>query len=95
VNIGDPLVFPLLKAALRKQYADLALMEDIVRDSGLDWTVIRPNRLTDKKPTGSYRTVNGQNVRRSRSISRGDVAHLMLRVLDQPDTIKQTIAIAH
>jgi putative NADH-flavin reductase len=89
------LVFPLLKAALRKQYADLALMEDVVRDSGLDWTVVRPNRLTDNETTGSYRTANGQNVRRGRSISRGDVAHLMLRVLEQPDTIKQMIAIAH
>lgn len=89
------LVFPLLKAALRKQYADLALMEDIVRDCSLDWTVIRPNRLTNKEPMGNYRTANGQNVRRGRSISRGDVAHLMLRVLDQPDTIEQTIALAH
>jgi putative NADH-flavin reductase len=89
------LVFPLLKAALRKQYADLALMEDIVRDSGLDWTVVRPNRLTDEEPTGSYRTANGQNVHHGRSITRGDVAHLMLHVLDQPNTINQTIAIAH
>jgi putative NADH-flavin reductase len=90
------LVFPLLRAALRKQYADLALMEDIAEDSGLDWTVIRPNYLTNKEATGSYRTTaTGQNVRHGRSIPRGDVAHLMLRVLDQPDTIKQTIAIAH
>jgi uncharacterized protein YbjT (DUF2867 family) len=33
---------PLTKAALRKTYADLAEMEDILRDSGLDWTIIRP-----------------------------------------------------
>jgi putative NADH-flavin reductase len=89
------LMFPLLRAALRKQYADLALMEEVVMDSGLDWTVLRPNRLTNKETTGSYRTAaNGQNVRHGRSIPRGDVAHLMLRVLNQPETIKQTIAIA-
>lgn len=29
---------PLTKAALRKHYADLALMEEALRDSGLDWT---------------------------------------------------------
>lgn len=89
------LVFPLLGAALRKQYADLAVMEDVVGDSGLDWTVVRPNRLTGKATTGTYRTARGQNVRHGRSISRGDVAHLMLRVLEQPDTIEQAVAIAY
>ncbi len=38
---------PLIRAALRKPYADLALMEDILRDSGLDWTVIRPPRRSE------------------------------------------------
>jgi putative NADH-flavin reductase len=86
---------PLIKAALRKHYADLALMEDILRDSGLDWTIVRPPRLTDKQRTGSYRTAYGQNLRRGLFISRADVAHLMLRVLEQPETIKQTIGIAY
>jgi putative NADH-flavin reductase len=86
---------PLAKYALRKVYADLALMEDVVRDSGLDWTIVRPDGLTDKPLTGTYRTAYGQNVRRGYRISRADVAHLMLRVLDQPRTISQSIAIAN
>ena len=69
-------------------------MEDILRDSGLDWTVVRPPRLTDKPLTGSYRTAYGQNLRGGWLIPRADVAHYMLRVLDQPDTIKQAIGIA-
>jgi uncharacterized protein YbjT (DUF2867 family) len=36
------LLNPLVKAALRKHYADLAQMEDILADSGLDWTAVRP-----------------------------------------------------
>jgi putative NADH-flavin reductase len=88
------LLGPLTKAALRRPYADLALMEDVLRDSGLDWTVVRPPRLTDKPLTGSYRTAYGQNLRRGLFVSRADVAHLMLRVLRQPETIKQTIGIA-
>jgi hypothetical protein len=86
---------PLIKVALRKVYIHLALMEEILRDSGLDWTVIRPPRLTDKPLTGTYRTAYGQNLRRGLVISRADVAHLMLRVLKQPETIKQTIGIAN
>jgi putative NADH-flavin reductase len=86
---------PLTKAALRKHYADLARMEDVLRSSGLDWTVVRPPRLTDKALTGTYRTAQGQNLRRGLLISRADVAHLMLRALAQPETIQQTIGVAY
>src|SRR5213082_1724403 len=62
----------VISAALRKHYADLALMEDVLRDSGLDWTVVRPPRLTDKPATRSYRIAYGQNLRRGLFISRAD-----------------------
>jgi putative NADH-flavin reductase len=86
---------PMTKAAFRGTYADLALMEDVLADSGLDWTVVRPPRLTDKPPTGAYRTAYGQNLRRGLFISRADVAALMLGVLERPETIKQSIGIAN
>jgi putative NADH-flavin reductase len=89
------LLSPLIKAALKNLYADLALMEDLVRDSGLDWTIVRPPRLTDKPLTGSYRTAYGQNLRGGVFISRADVADLMLRVLKQPETIKQVMGVAY
>ena len=89
------LLSPLIKTALRKTYADLALMEDILARSGLDWTAIRPPRLTGKPLTGAYRMARGQNLRRGLFISRADVAHGMLRVLEQPDTIGQAIGIAY
>ena len=88
------LVMPPLKAIMRKHYTDLALMEDDLRASGLEWTVVRPPRLTNKPMTGVYRTAYGQNVRRGIIIPRADVAHGMLRALDQPETIKQAIGIA-
>jgi putative NADH-flavin reductase len=88
------LLSPLAKAAFREHYADLALMEDVLRDSGLDWTVVRPPRLTSKPPTGRYRTAYGRNLRRGVFASRADVAHLMLGVLHQPETLKQAIGIA-
>jgi uncharacterized protein YbjT (DUF2867 family) len=82
------------KTVFGEGYADLAVMEDILRDSGLDWTVIRPPRLTDKPLTGSYRTAYGQNLRGGLSVPRAGVAQLMLEVLGQPDTIGQVIGIA-
>lgn len=82
------------RTAFRRQYADLALMEDVVRESGLDWTIERPPKLTDKPLTGRYRTEFGRNPRGAWSIPRADVAHHMLRVLDQPATIQQIIGLA-
>ena len=82
-------------AMFRAHYADLALMEDILHDSDLDWTISRPPRLTDKPLTGVYRTAYGQNLRGGSHVSRADVAHHMLQVLDQPETIKQAIGIAN
>jgi putative NADH-flavin reductase len=97
---GDGIVMrtvlsPMIKTFLRATYADLAVMEDALRHSGLDWTVVRPPRLTDGPLTASYRTEYGQNIRGGFRISRADVAHLMLQSLDRPDTVGQVIGIAN
>jgi putative NADH-flavin reductase len=89
------LLAPLTKVALRKHYADLAQMEDVLRESGLDWTIVRPPRLTDTPARGAYRIAYGRNLRRGLFVSRADVAQLMLRVLAQPDTIDKVIAVAY
>ena len=82
------------KTMFRAHYADLARMEDVVRASGLDWTISRPPRLTDKPLTARYRTALDRNVRGGTSIPRADVAHHMLACLDRPETIGHTVGIA-
>jgi putative NADH-flavin reductase len=82
------------RTAFRTHYADLARMEDIVRASHLDWTISRPPKLTNRPVTGRYRTAIGRNLRGGFSVSRADVAHHMLRALDQPETVEQTVGIA-
>ena len=79
------------RAAFGKVYADLAEMEDLLRDGDLDWTAVRPPKLTSKPFTGRYRTAAGQNVRGGWSVPRADVAHLMLAVLGRPETIGQVM----
>ncbi len=86
---------PLTRVFLRPHYADLARMEDVLRESELDWTIVRPPKLTDKALTADYRTALGRNVRGGFSVSRADVAHLMLRTLEQPGTVRQTIGTAN
>ena len=85
---------PLVKAVFRQVYDDLALMEDALRDNGLDWTVVRPPRLTDRPATGTYRTALGRNLRGGLLVPRADVAHCMLAVLDRPETVGQAVGVA-
>ncbi|GAA1690930.1 SDR family oxidoreductase [Glycomyces endophyticus] len=79
---GDGLLLrlatPIVKRALADHYRDLALMEDVVLDSGLDWTVVRPPRLTDGPAKGAWRTAAGRNPRNGWTISRADLAAAML-----------------
>ena len=82
------------RTAFRTHYADLARMEDVVRASGLDWTISRPPKLTHGPLTGRYRTALGRNVRGGFSVSRADVAHQMLQCLARPETVHRTVGVA-
>jgi len=89
------LLSPMIKMILRKHYDDLARMEDALRESGLDWTAVRPPRLTKGKLTGNYRTALGQNLRGGLTVSRADVAHFMLACLAKPETVQQAVGLAY
>jgi putative NADH-flavin reductase len=86
---------PLLRLLLRGLYADMATMEDTVRRSGVDWTILRPPWLSDGPRTGSYRQAKDSNLRGGARISRADLADAILASLDDPDTVKATIAIGY
>jgi uncharacterized protein YbjT (DUF2867 family) len=64
-----------------KQAAD-----DYVRSSGLDWTIVKPGRLTDDVPTG---LVQVGDLERG-SVTRGDVAHVLAEVIEADNTIGKT-----
>ncbi|MDA9473519.1 flavin reductase [Bradyrhizobium sp. CCBAU 65884] len=73
--VFDNLIFPLL---LRKVYADKNRQEAIVRNSGLDWVLVRPSVLNDKPGRGSVRALTDLSDFRGGSISRQDVATFVL-----------------
>jgi len=85
---------PFARTMFHEHYVDLAMMEDRLRASGLDWTITRPPRLTNGPLTGRYRTAYGRNLRGGVFISRANVAHLMLRVLNKPESFGQTVGVA-
>jgi uncharacterized protein YbjT (DUF2867 family) len=71
---------PVWKAYVEaKRDADAA-----VRASGLDWTILRPRRLTDDPSTG--KVALGPEVARG-DVTRADVAAVVAAVLDDPTSI--------
>lgn len=70
-------------------------MEGLLRASQAEWTVLRPPMLTDKPPTGRYRTALNENVRGGRRITRGDLAAAMLEVLDDRSAVRAAVGVAN
>jgi putative NADH-flavin reductase len=72
----------LVRRILRNPFADLRRMEREIRASDVDWTIVRPPRLTDGAHTGRYRTTRNAHVAGGWTISRADVADCVLAVLE-------------
>lgn len=68
---------------LRKVFADHQIQEEYVRQSNLDWTIIRPAAFVDGDRTGKYRHgFSGRDRTSSLTISRPDVADFILKQLN-------------
>lgn len=77
---------------LRHEIADHVAKEALVRDSGLEWTIVRPPTLTKGPYTGSYR--HGEEIRTRKPaafLSRADVADFILRAVEDPGTVGKAI----
>ena len=62
--------------------------EDDVRGRDLDWTVLRPGRLTDDPRTGRVRLSPSVP---PGEVPRDDVAAVVVRLLDDPSTVGQVL----
>ena len=67
---------------LRKVYQDKDRQEAIIRESGLDWTIVRPSVLNDKPATGRVRAMIDLADFHGGTISRADVAGFILDELE-------------
>jgi putative NADH-flavin reductase len=76
---------PLLWAAFRDHYADLERMEQVLAESGLDWAVVRPPKLTNRAGKGHPGLTVGAPPRGG-LVARADVATAILTVLTDHTT---------
>jgi len=80
---------------LRDIYADKLVGEDLIRRSGLDWTIVQPTKLTDGPLTGKYRSGERVPLRGMASISRADTAHFLLTQLADRNSIGKTLVVSN
>jgi putative NADH-flavin reductase len=84
-----------LKYFLKDVYADKTKMEEIITNSDLKWTVVRPGRLLDKGMTEQYRIENklfkGISIG---GINRADVADFLIKQAENQTELKKFIALS-
>jgi len=85
------IIQPLYKYA----YEDMLRMEEKLRKSGLDWTVIRPPRLTNGSRTGVYRTALNKHLAKSKGIARADLAEYMIRSIPDSASFQSIVEISN
>lgn len=92
--VGDSHKGPLAAMAwllLRKALEEHERQEKIVKESGLDWTIVQPTRLVDESRTGKYRVGKYGRGR----ISRADVADFILKALADSSLIAKSVVVSY
>ena len=75
---------------LKTIYEDKDRQELLIKDSSVNWIIVRPGFLTDGPLRGSYRVLTDLRDAKAGKISRADVAHFILNQLDSSEYIGQT-----
>jgi len=81
---------------LKKAFKDHQIQEDHILKSELNWTIIRPGAFTNGKLTGQYQFNFGAEERNIQlKISRADVAHCMINMIDEERFYKKCISLSY
>lgn len=83
----DAVIFPLL---LKRVYDDKDVQEQIIKASGLDWTIVRPGLLTNASATGHPRALLNPAEWCAGSISRADVALFLVQEATEAAYLRMT-----
>lgn len=77
---GEVLPYRLIAKPLflQRSYDDMSVAERLITTSDLDWTLVRPARLTNRPGSSGYRVSPRYRARGGTAIPRADVANFML-----------------
>lgn len=97
---GRSAVGPLLRFVapipLREEIADHEAKEALIKASHLDWTIVRPPKLTNGSRSGSYRSGEGISTWKPLPmLSRADVAHFILQEVAEGRYVRRAPRLLH
>ncbi|MFI7705341.1 NAD(P)-dependent oxidoreductase [Nonomuraea sp. NPDC049480] len=84
----------IVQRLFRHAYADMAASERLLRSSDLDWTIVRPSRLTDGGRTNRYRTARDLNLRGGMNTTRADLADCVLELIGDRTSVHHVVSVA-
>ncbi len=71
-----------------RAYDDKSLQEQMIKESGLDWTIARPVVLLNGPKTGRYKVLREQPERRNGIISQSTVADYLVKQIEDRNFIR-------
>lgn len=81
---------------LKRVLPDHNLQEQYIRQSNVEYTIVRPGALTGGAITNAYKIGFGKDLKKlSLKINRADVADFMLQQLSASDYIKKSVSISN
>jgi putative NADH-flavin reductase len=92
-RVGFLIRYIIIPLVLRNAIADHEAKEHIIKQSNLDWVIVRPAGLTNDPRTGEYRA--GEDIEFGARIARADVADFMLKQLTNDTYLKKTPGISY
>ena len=98
--VSQGLLFPnrnpiilLLRRILARQVADSTAMEDLVRGSDADWTIVRPPRLQEGGAVHGYRLQVGAQPAGAWAMQRADLAAFLVDEAENAEHVGATVGI--
>jgi putative NADH-flavin reductase len=90
--VYDWLIYPFFT---RNRYKDKERQEEMIRASGLEWTIVRPARFTEGESSSKLEVLTKLNGAVLRRISRAEVAAFVLEELENGRYIREMPFIGH
>jgi putative NADH-flavin reductase len=72
-----------------RAYDDKSVQERLIKNSSLDWTIVRPGILTSGRRTGRYKIFDKPSQWRNGMISRSDVAEFLVRQIEDRTYVRK------
>ncbi len=79
---------------MNTMFKDKIKQEQAIRDSKLDWTIVRPVNLTNGPLTSDYLTGEIIDLKLSSTVSRANVANFMVKQVESTDSISKALLIS-